>query len=258
MKTKYDFPYQFVDLTASEQAVVKFDYSDTTLSVSIDLTAFEFIAGTDVVIEFESSQTFFRKLFVLNKKKTEVELNRSEVGNKLDYSIALVAKEDGNIQINDINDYYEIGDWVGILDRNAVMFSEEEGFSGIIKIASTSRDKINYDLTSNWITIELPKETYEIFYPWQKDENTIPFAMSSLGNGCIQFAILEVLRNQEYKAKVWWEVISKMLQDAGYSPEDISEEQVPGATNVILDNCIQKMIKTATPNVENMDTSILS
>ena len=67
MKTKYDFPYQFVDLTASEQAVVKFDYSDTTLSVSIDLTAFEFIAGTDVVIEFESSQTFFRKLFVLNK-----------------------------------------------------------------------------------------------------------------------------------------------------------------------------------------------
>jgi hypothetical protein len=258
MKTKYDFPYQFLDLTNLEYSIVKFDYTDIELSVNIDLTSFEFIDGTEVVIEFESSQTFFRRLFVLNKKKTEVKIKRSEVGNKLDYSIALVAKEEGDIQINDISDYYEIGDWVGILDKNSVIFSEEDGFSSIIKIASTSSDKIAYDLTSNWITIELPKDTYEVFYPWQKDDNTVPFAMSSLGNGCVQFAILEVLRNPEYRSKVWWEVISKMLHDAGYSPEDISEEQVPGATNIILDNCIQKMINAATPNVENMDTSILS
>jgi hypothetical protein len=258
MKTKYDFPYQFLDLTNLGYSIVKFDYTDIELSVRIDLTSYEFIDGTEVVIEFESSQTFFRRLFVLNNSKTEVKIKRSEVGNKLDYSIALVAKEDGYIQINDISDYYEIGDWVGILDRNSVIFSEEDGFSSIIKIASTPSDKIAYDLTSNWITIELPKDTYEVFYPWQKDDNTVPFAMSSLGNGCVQFAILEVLRNPEYRSKVWWEVISKMLHDAGYSPDDISEEQVPGATNIILDNCIQKMISAATPNVENMDTSILS
>ena len=258
MKTKYDFPYQFLDLTDLEHTSVKFDYSDIELSVNIELKSFEFIAGTDVVIEFESSQTFFRRLFVLSKNKTEVKLMRSELGNKLDYSIALVAKKDGDIEINDRSDYYEIGDWVGILDKNSIIFSEEDGFSGIIKIASTASDKIAYDLTSNWITIELPKDTYEVFYPWQKDDNTVPFAMSSLGNGCIQFAILEVLRNPEYRSKVWWEVISKMLQDSGYSPDEISEEQVPGATNIILDNCIQKMINAATPNVENMDTSILS
>ena len=63
MKTKYDFPYQFLDLTEMEYTSVNFDYTDIELSVNIDLTAFEFIPGTDIVIEFESSQTFFRRLF---------------------------------------------------------------------------------------------------------------------------------------------------------------------------------------------------
>jgi hypothetical protein len=135
---------------------------------------------------------------------------------------------------------------------------EEEGFSGLIKIAPTVNDTIAYDLTSDWITIELPKETYEKFYPWQKDDSTIPFALASLGNSCIQFAIIKALKDEEYKEKKWWETITKLLINKGYSVDDLGEDDVPGATNKILGNCIQEMVNAATPDVDHGDTSILA
>jgi hypothetical protein len=259
MKTNYDFPYQFLDLTNEGVRYLETKFDDTELVISIDLGEYEINESIDVILEVEATQTFYRKLFVLSENKSIVKIKYDQLGSKVDYTILLISKQDGEIEINGQSDYYEFGDCVGVLEKNTIAFIEEEEFSGLIKIAPTVNDTIAYDLTSDWITIELPKETYEKFYPWQKDDSTIPFALASLGNSCIQFAIIKALREEgEYKEKKWWETITKLLTDKGYSVDDLGEDDVPGATNKILGNCIQSMVNAATPDVEQGDTSHLS
>jgi hypothetical protein len=258
MKTNYEFPYQFLDLTNEGVRYLETKFEDTELIISIDLGEYEFNDSIDVILEVESTQTFYRKLFVLSESKSTVKIKYDQLGSKVDYTILLISKQDGDIEINGQSDYYEFGDCVGVLEKNKITFIEEEGFSGLIKIAPTIDDTIAYDLTSDWITIALPKETYEKFYPWQKDDSTIPFALASLGNSCIQFAIIKAMKEGEYKEKKWWETITKLLTDKGYSVDDLEEHNVPGATNKILGNCIQEMINAATPDVEQGDTSILA
>ena len=258
MKTNYDFPYQFLDMTSEGVRYLETKFEDTELSISIDLGEYEFNENIDVILEVEATQTFYRKLFVLSESKSTVKIKYDQLGSKVDYTILLISKQDGDIEINGQSDYYEFGDCVGVLEKNTIGFVEEEGFSGLIKIAPTVNDTIVYDLTSDWITIELPKETYEKFYAWQKDDSTIPFSLASLGNNCIQFAIIKALKDGEYKEKKWWETITKLLTDKGYTVDDLGEDDVPGATNKILGNCIQEMVNAATPHVEQGDTSILA
>ena len=258
MKTNYDFPYQFLDLTSEGVSYLETKFEDTELAISIDLGEYEFNESIDVILEVEATQTFYRKLFVLSESKSTVKIKYDQLGSKVGYTILLISKQDGDIERNGQSDYYEFGDCVGVLEKNIIGFVEEEGFSGLIKIAPTVNDTIAYDLTSDWITIELPEETYEKFYPWQKDDNTIPFALASLGNSCIQFAIIKALKDGEYKEKKWWETITKLLTDKGYTVDDLGEDDVPGATNKILGNCIQEMVNAATPDVEQGDTSILA
>lgn len=258
MKTNYDFPYQFLDMTRTGESYIESKFEDTELVISIDLDEYEFNESVDVIFEIEASETFYRRLFVLSESKSTVKIKYDQLGSKVEYSILLISKQDGDIELNGQSDYYELGDCVGILEKNTIAFIEEEGFSGLIKIAPTINDTIAYDLTSDWITIELPKETYEKFYPWQKDDSTIPFALASLGNSCIQFAIIKALKAEEYKEKKWWETISKLLSEKGYSVDDLGEDDVPGATNKILGNCIQEMVNAATPDVDQGDTSILA
>jgi hypothetical protein len=258
MKTNYDFPYRFLDLISADVSYIETKFDDTELVISIDLGEYEFNERVDVIIEVEATQTFYRKLFLLSESKSTVKIKYDQLGSKVDYTILLISKQDGDIELNGQSDYYEFGDCVGVLEKNTIAFVEEDGFSGLIKIAPTSNDTIAYDLTSDWITIELPKETYEKFYPWQKDDSTIPFALASLGNSCIQFAIIKALKDVEYKEKKWWETITKLLTDKGYSVDDMGEDDVPGATNKILGNCIQEMVNAATPDVEHGDTSILA
>jgi len=258
MKTNYDFPYQFLDMTSEGVRYLETKFEDTELSISIDLGEYEFNENIDVILEVEATQTFYRKLFVLSESKSTVKIKYDQLGSKVDYTILLISKQDGDIEINGQSDYYEFGDCVGVLEKNTIDFVEEEGFSGLIKIAPTVNDTIAYDLTSDWITIELPKETYEKFYAWQKDDSTIPFSLASLGNNCIQFAIIKALKDGEYKEKKWWETITKLLTDKGYTVDDLGEDDVPGATNKILGNCIQEMVNAATPHVEQGDTSILA
>lgn len=258
MKTNYNFPYQFLDLAKAGESYIETKFEDAELVISIDLGEYEFIEWADVIFEVESSQTFYRKLFVLSESKSIVKIKYDQLGSKIDYTILLISKQDGEVELNGQSDYYEFGDCVGVLEKNTIAFIEEEGFSGLIKIAPTNNDTIAYDLTSDWITIELPKDTYEKFYPWQKDDSTIPFALASLGNSCIQFAIIKALKEDEYKGKKWWETITKLLSDRGYSVDDLGEDDVPGATNKILGNCIQEMVNAATPDVDHGDTSILA
>lgn len=258
MKTNYDFPYHFSDQTDLGICSIETEFGNTELILSIDLGEYESNEKIDVVLEVESTQTFYRKLIVLSESKSTVKINYDQLGSKVDYTILLISKQDGDIEINGQSDYYEFGDCVGVLEKNTIGFVEEEGFSGLIKITPTVNDTIAYDLTSDWITIELPEDTYEKFYPWQKDDSTIPFALASLGNSCIQFAIIKALKDGEYKEKKWWETITKLLTDKGYTVDDLGEDDVPGATNKILGNCIQEMVNAATPDVEQGDTSILA
>jgi len=58
MKTNYDFPYQFLDLTNSGNLYVEYIAEVDKLSLEIDLSDFQFIENVDVILEIESSQTF--------------------------------------------------------------------------------------------------------------------------------------------------------------------------------------------------------
>jgi hypothetical protein len=258
MKINYDFPYHFLDLTDPNISYIKTTLAETELEISVNLNGYEFNENIDIILEVENTQTFFRKLFILSEINTSTKIKYDLLGSKVEYRILLVARQDGELELNGQTDYYEFGDCLGVLEKNVIVFEEEQGFSGLIKIAPTNNDNIAYDLTSDWITIELPKETYEKFYPWQKDDTTAPFALASLGNSCIQFAIIKALRDTSYKDKKWWEYISKLLEDKDYFIDDLGEDDIPGATNKILGNCIQEMVNAAVPEVDQGDTSILA
>lgn len=258
MKTNYDFPYYFVDLRDSNASYVTHEFKDSIVYFSINLNGFDAIGGINVVLEVENTQTFYRELFVIEENNQVIEIAENQLGTRADYSILLVANQEGNLDLGGQADYYEYGDCVGILEKGSAEFEEDNGLSGLIKLAPTENDTITYDLTSDWLTIELPKNTYEKFFPWQKDEKSIPFSLASLGSGCIQYAILRALKDPEFKDKKWWEIISVLLEDKGYPVDDLADDDVPGATNKILDNCIQAMINAAVPEVDHEDTSTLS
>lgn len=260
MKTNYDFPYHFIDYTDSGKCSTETKFEDTELVILIDISKYEFNEKVDVVLEVEATQTFYRKLFVLSESKSTVKIKYDQLGSKVSYSILLISNQDGDIELNGQNDYYELGDCVGILMKNTIAFEEEEGFSGLIKIASTNEDSIAYDLTCDWITIKLPLETYLRFNTWQNDDKYTPFSLASLGNSCIQFAIIKALKGDEYKEKKWWETLTKLLSDKGYSVDELkdNDDDIPAATNKILGNCLQEMINAVLPDIDYEDTSILA
>lgn len=255
MKTNYEFPYYFLDLKSPDISYINTSFEETEFVISTDLGEYEFKQGIDVVLEIENTQTFYRKMFVLSESKSTVKIKYDQLGSKVDYSILLVAKQDGEIELNGQTDYYELGDCVGILEKNSILFEETQGFSGLIKIARTNKDTIAYDLTSDWITVSLPTETYDKFLRWQGDDANTPIALASLGSSCIQFAIFKASNEVALKSKKWWETIAKLLIDKGYSPDDIEDDEIPGATNKILGNCIQGMINTVAPEMDNDDIS---
>lgn len=258
MKTNYFFPYNFLNLTDKDVSYVDINFEDTKLIISIDLGDHDYGEDVDMVLEVETSPTFYRNLFVLRENKSRVVINLDQLGSKADYSILLISNKDGDIELNGQTDYYESGNCIGILEKNSIVLEKEEGFSGLIKIAPTDKDTIDYDLTSDWITILLPKETYLRFHPWHSDDKHTPFALASLGNSCIQFAIIRALKEDEYKIKKWWETLTSLLESKGYSVDIMEVDDVPGATNKILGNCIQEMVNAATPDVDHGDTSILA
>jgi hypothetical protein len=258
MKTNYEFPYFFLDLRNSDKNYLTADLEDSAISFSVDLGTHLIEDQIDVVLEIENTQTFFRKHFVISNKETQITIEENEIGTRADYSLLLVATQDGVLTFGDNSDFYERGDCIGILEKGSVDFEGNNNLSGLIKLAPSDSDTISYDLTSDWLTITLPKETYEKFFPWQKDEKSTPFSLASFGNGCIQFAILRALKDPEFKEKKWAETIISLLETKGYSIEDLGDDDVPGATNKILDNCIQAMIDAAVPEVDHEDTSTLS
>ena len=258
MKTNYNFPYNFLDLTNSDKSYVSFSNNGNNLCISVDLNEYEANINYDVILEVSASQTFFRKLFVLKDKQYSVDIDLEFLGSKVDYSILLVANTDGEIELNGELDYYQLGDCIGVLEKSNFTIEEEDGLSGFIKIAPSIKDTIAFDLSSDWLTILLPQETYEKFCFWQNNENNIPFGLSSFGSNCIQFAIIKGLKESEFQEKKWWEAISNMLLASGYSVDEMGEEDIPGATNKILGNCIQNMFNATMPEIDHGDTTLLA
>lgn len=259
MKLNYTFPYNFIDKRDQNVTIVNAELIDSDIIITIDLRDIHFSEKIDILLELENTQTFFRKHYIISKSNSTVIFPYCLIGSKIDYSILLVVKEEGYLELDGCLDFYEYGDCIGILEKNTIIFEEEEDLSGLIKISPSENDKISYDLTSDWITIELPKETYEKFYPWQQDEKSIPFALASLGMSCIQFAITKTLlddsKNQDRK---WLESICKLLEENGYDIKELEIDDIPGVTNKILGNCIQRMVNATDIRVDHEDFSILS
>lgn len=262
MKTNYNFPYLFEDLRSIDKSYFSFENENEILKVTINLSNYIDIIQNndlDILAEFENSSTFFRKNYILNHAFNTLNINLNVSGYKLNYSLFVVSNKTGNIKCrNGSLDYHEKGDYLAILENNSINFINDEGLSGLIKVTKTNKNNIGYDLTSDWITIELPTETYEKFIPWQRDDKTIPIIIGSLAFSCIQYAILMVVRNEQFKDRKWWEIISKLLEENDYSSTDIEEDLIPEMTNAILNNCIQRMIDAFLPDVNLTDTEILS
>lgn len=128
MKTNYDFPYQFLDLTSEGVRYLETKFEDTELAISIDLGEYEFNESIDVILEVESTQTFYRKLFVLSESKSTVKIKYDQLGSKVDYTILLISKQDGDIEINGQSDYYEFGDCVGVLEKIQLVLWKKKVF----------------------------------------------------------------------------------------------------------------------------------
>lgn len=270
MKFNYSFPYRFLNLSDEEKKCVETNFSgnDIIMSVAVDMNNVKIdVEKIDIVLEAENTHTFYRKLFIITQGISEFRISRDILGSRVKYALILVARQDGEIEIDyngvKSSDYYEGGDCIGLLEKGIMIIENETGenktgLTGLVKISPTEKDLIAYDLTNDWITIEMPKATYEKFYSWQQDNKTAPFAVASLGNNCIQFAIIQALKETQHHDREWWETLQNLLQYEGYEIDDMDISDIPGATNKILGNCIQSMIDAAVPDIDIQDTSIVA
>lgn len=258
MKTHYDFPYHFVDFTKAGINFSEAKFDSDHLIIKINLGDYIFDDKIDVALEVENTQTFYRKMFILTEVESVIEIKKDNIGLKANYALYLIARKEGEIEIAEKLDFYEYGDCIAVLEKNSMSCEKDQGIMGLIKIAPTEKDVIFYDLTSDWITIEMPSKSYEKFYLWQKDEKTTPFALASLGNGCIQFAIFQALHHSRFREYKWWEIITQLLNSVGVDSDEIEEDEIPGVTNIILGNSFQEMINQAVPEIDFEDTTILA
>lgn len=257
MKFNYDFPYSFKDFSNEGIEFIEIDYEQNDIVISI-INLPTVADEIDIVLEVENTQTFFRKVYIINDDRNSVRISISDVGNKAKYSLTLVANKTGVIEFDGYSEFYEFGDCIGLLKNDIISIEKEIGLSGLIKVGSTDNDTISYDLTSDWLTILLPQKSYEKYVVWQHDDDTVPFILASLANSCIQFAIFSAKNDNKYSDYVWWEIISNSIIKMGYDIEFLDESEIPDITNKFLDNCFQKMLDAALPAIDAEDTSILS
>lgn len=258
MKQNYEFPYHFVDRSKDGIVLVQTTFEQEELAVQIDILDYYNNDLIDTAIEFEGSDTFYRSLYILDKPKTVIRIPNQLLGSKIQYYVWLIAREEGEFGIDGIKDFHEKGDCLGMLKKDVITLEPDNGVAGLIKVAKTPTDAIQYDLTSNWITIYLPEDTYKEFNHWHKDPVNTPMALACFGFGCLQFAIIQALNNEEHKQSVWWQTISQMLESHGYDLDELSPADVPGATNKILNNCIHAMIVANAPVNDDNDSNSLS
>jgi hypothetical protein len=111
MKTNYDFPYLFRDWTSTGMCYVESKSQNNQLVITVDLSRYTYHEGIDVVLELETTQTFYRKLFRLSEfrlseSKSEVKINYDDLGSKVDYSILLISKLSGTLKwYDELSDY---------------------------------------------------------------------------------------------------------------------------------------------------------
>ncbi len=261
MKFNCDFPYIFHNLKSPENNYINFSINNEHLI--IDFKYFDYNSfgnNVDIVLEIENTQTFFRRLYKveidpLTNKNKPVEISLQILGDKFEYCLILVSNKNAFIEIDSLTDYYEKGDCIGVLESDIYLLEKNEGLSGLIKVASTTSDSISFDLSSDWITIQIPKNVYDKYYNWQTNTENTPYSLASMGFTSIQFAIFRALEEEALKEKKWWQTISKLMSDIGYSEDELDFNEVPDVTNKILGNCFEVMINSGTPDIDVEDTS---
>ncbi|MFT4803695.1 MAG: hypothetical protein ACI9YE_000890 [Psychroserpens sp.] len=257
MKFNYQFPYKFWDY--SELKKVQFDSTANDLRFSFsELDYFLDQVQGDVVLELESSQTFYRSLHRIRSIADVVVVPICLLGNKIKYTLTIVANETGNFKIAEDTEFYEKGDCFVLLDDGIINLDSDGGLTGLIKVSSTEKDEISYDLTSDWITILLPKETYEKYVIWQHDDDKTPFILASLGNACIQFALFSAKENNALQDSDWYKTIAIGIEKLGFKIDQIDESRYPDIANKFLNNCIQSMLDAAVPELDEQDTTLVS
>jgi hypothetical protein len=257
MKTNYDFPYTFRDYTKLEICKVTAKSEDNNLEILVDVLS-KFHPNVDVVFEIECSETFYRNLCVLSEGQNTLKFKLEDLGDVVEYNVLMLARMEGEIEIEGIIDFFERGDYIGILDSNKIALIDQTGVSGLIKISRGDSNAISYDLTADWITVRLPANTYEIFSHLHKDDNLTPFFLASIGSGCIQFALSLALKDSQYRDSKWWKTIEVLLESNGYSIDEMDEYDVPGATDIILGNCFHGLVKAMELTADSDDTSTLA
>jgi hypothetical protein len=258
MKISHDFPYTFFDLRKEIENILECNIEKKdVIELKIELPEEVKYEGVHYAIEVECSQTFFREMNQIIDLKLNLFIEKKLIGDSFDYNILMIAGEDGEIIIQDHKETYEKGDIIGLLDKNTIYLRNQNVFSGIIKVSKSKHEEIIYDLSNDWITIMLPELHYEKFVIWQKDESSTPFALASLGQTSLQFALLSAIKDENLKEKKWYKIILTEIQNT-LEIEEPSEEQIPDITNYILGDCLNLMLDKVLPIADFDDTSILA
>jgi hypothetical protein len=256
MKTNTDYPYNFFDLTNTEVKYISSEVGTDELTINVKLGNYNRHDSIDIVLELENTQTFYRDLFRITENNWSRKMSFNLLGNTIKYTLMMVAKQDGSIEINGDTDYYECGDCIGILEKDSIVLNQEKGLTGLIRFG-IGKDKIAYDLSNDWITIELPEKTHEKLQRWIKHDNSTPFVLASFGNGCIQYSLSEIINSNNISGK-WQDQLSRLLTANGYNIEELDTYDIPNVANLILGNCIEKMVSTAVPEIESENTESLA
>jgi len=256
MKFNIDFPYPFHNITDDEVEYVDLHLTNDELKFQLKNISFHLADKLDVALEISDTQTFYRELFITTEDKLSFTINRKVLGKKTKYSLILVSKVDEEININNQLGYYQKGDCVGVLQKDFVFKSE--GLSGLIKVARSNNDFIEYDLTSDWITITMPGATYDKYVLWQNSDDSIPFILASVASNCLQFALIKALLDNHLKSYDWWNVLEKAIESLDYDLDNFSPDEVPGFIDKFLNHSIHGMLSAALPETDIEDHHILS
>ena len=260
MKTTTKYPYNFYDYTRDGTNFVTYDISENNLNIQVNLETFEFFKtrGVDFAIELENTQTFYRELVILTNDKFSLDLEYQNVGDQVKYTLMMIASEEGKIDFgNGVSNFHERGDCIGVLQKDTITLKKERGLTGLIKFARGG-NSIAYDLTNDWITIELPPKTHEQLQVWISDKGAKPYVLSSFATGCIQYALMMAKNEGSFRDRSWFARLSRMTRSKGIDLDEIENYEIPNATNVILGNCMEKMVNTALPTIDTEDLDSFS
>jgi len=262
MKNNYEFPYRTYEFVSDAPCEVNITESEQSLHFEVFLNETELlqIDKTEIVLEMESSSSMhrsIRKLHFTNDQYVCCSIDLELVGTIVEYSVFIVATEDGDIELNGKSEYHEKGDCLGILSSDKHL-CDGDVFSSFIRVNSHGLSNIEYDLSQNdFITIKLPREVYQKYVHWQMDTENTPLIVASMAYPVIQYALFEILHNDGMNEKNWYTILETLLKRSNFLIKDLTIDLIPGAVDQMLDSCINKLIDATSSDLVEDDHTLL-